>query len=303
MLNYQIENNMNFYDALFQSLDDDSDEDMDNECQITGLPLADNYVTMECQHKFNYSALYTEICRQKYVFKTYDVGSLSKMDRMRLRENNYDYYIRCPYCRHIQFTLLPYYEGLGCEKKYGINSLDPALPSKLFALPVEKSIYDSPDFTFMLYGVVFKKGHECSMEQCQSKFVTCIPNTALSYCKYHYKKGLKMYKDEEKQKVANQKKQEKEKILSERQKLFDEKNAARAAKGLPPLKHLPPLKVSNVVIDGLTIVPFVPELDTITCTAILKTGVKKGQPCGCKLVDASGRCKRHLEKAVPKTDV
>ena len=32
--------------------------------------------------------------------------------------------IRCPYCRHIQDELLPYYEDLGYPKEHGINFYD-----------------------------------------------------------------------------------------------------------------------------------------------------------------------------------
>ena len=85
MSKYTIEGNINFYDELYKSLDSSDDEikcddenkgddeikgdheitgnyEM-NECQITGLPLGDKSVTLECKHNFNYIPLYREICK------------------------------------------------------------------------------------------------------------------------------------------------------------------------------------------------------------------------------------------------
>ena len=42
-----------------------------------------------------------------------------------------DYFIKCPYCRSIQFTILPYHEELALEQKYGVNSLDKKLPNSV----------------------------------------------------------------------------------------------------------------------------------------------------------------------------
>ena len=66
-----IEGNINFYDELYKTLNEDSDDE-NNLCQITGLPLETNAITLECKHKFNYEPLYKEIYKQKYVFKTYE---------------------------------------------------------------------------------------------------------------------------------------------------------------------------------------------------------------------------------------
>ena len=128
MSKYIIEGNINFQEELYKLLDEDS-ENEDELCQITGLHLKDKHVTLECKHHFNYDALYNEICKQKFEFKTYDPNTLTKKDLQKCRDSKLDYFIKCPYCRNIQFTILPYYEELELKKIYGINSLDKTLPN------------------------------------------------------------------------------------------------------------------------------------------------------------------------------
>jgi len=314
MIKYNIEGNINFYDELFKSLDDDSDDE-DNEmiCQITGSALSNKFVTLECKHKFNYNALYTEICRQKYVFKTYDFNTMSKNDKQKVRDSKLDYFIRCPYCRNIQFTIMPYYEDLVIEKKYGINSLD------LDALGPPTSKYDEPydnNYTFIWYGVPFTKG-KCSKALCVHKYVSPIPDTKL-YCKVHYKSAVKAYHSYLKQKELDEKKKLKEDILLQRQTLFDAKNAERLAKGLAPLKRLPSIKTKVKPISENTVLPAEPigqyvdlDLDVDNnkselindvksdikngCKTILKYGANKGKMCGGKIVNDTGCCFRHCK--------
>jgi hypothetical protein len=53
MLKYRIEGNINFQDELYKLLDIESDDE-DKLCQITGMPLTDKHVILECNHHFNY---------------------------------------------------------------------------------------------------------------------------------------------------------------------------------------------------------------------------------------------------------
>lgn len=282
MPKYIIEGNINFYDELFKSLDDDTDNENDDLlCKITGLPFDDKHVKLECGHKFNYDSLYKEIYNQKYLFKTYDIYSLTRKDAIKFRSSGLDYFIKCPYCRNIQFTILPYYEELGLEKKYGINSLDTALREPITLNNSSGGpLFGSDEYTFTTYNVLFKKGTCCLDDSCKTllmgKYVSTIPNTELSYCKYHYKQGLKSQ------------------LLSEKNKLLEEKNKERALKGLAPLKRLVKKKNinENIVHTPLQVGEYIPE-EQIGCKAILKTGVNKGKLCGCKKLDTSGFCKRH----------
>jgi hypothetical protein len=299
MTKHKIEGNLNFYDELYKSLDD-SDDDETNMCQITGLPLIDKFVTLECNHCFNYEALYKEIVIQKYEFKTYDINTLSNKDQQKFRNSGFNYFIKCPYCRSIQFTILPYYEELGLEKKYGINSLDKTLPNCNVNKP--SPYHGSSEYTFNMYGVTFKKGVCCHTSVtghlCAGYYVAVIPNTTFSYCKFHYKNQLKINKLLEKKKILDEKNKAKQEILNEKKKLFDEKNIERVEKGLPPLKRLPVLKkkVENVVEQqNNPIQQYFPEEDN-GCKAMLKSGPNKGKQCGCKKIEINGLCKRHSSK-------
>lgn len=307
-----IEGNINFQEELYKLLDEDS-ENEDELCQITGLPLNDKSVILECKHHFNYDALYKEIYRQKYEFKTYDTLHLSKKDLQKFRESKLDYFIKCPYCRNIQFTVLPFYKELGLKEIYGINSLDKSLPNTLI-INIHQSLYynsyplyGDPNYTFNMYGVTFKFGDCCQSinsfgNKCTHKYVAQIPNTQLVYCKFHYRTGLRNYKISERNKLKELKSQiakEREEKMNERKKLLEEKNIEREAKGLPPLKrlHIIKKKTENVVTQqNHTIQQYVPDEAQIGCIAILKSGPNKGKKCGCKKVEANGLCKRHCPK-------
>jgi hypothetical protein len=315
MSKYIIEENINFYDELFKSLDEDTDDES-TLCQITGFPLETNSVTMECNHKFNYEPLYKEICQQKFKFCSYDMRILNKKDQIKIRDSKLDYFIKCPYCRNIQFTILPYYAELGLKPKYGINSLDPDLQPKNNT--VSNLIhYGDDDYTFYSYGKLFKKGQCCfetSTNICIHMYATQIENTDKSFCKYHYKTGIANLKYAERQKKIEEKikeKLEKQAILEARQKILDEKNVERLAKGLLPLKKLPIVKkkVENIVQDALKIGEYVPEGESeiiiqkiIGCKSILKSGSNKGSQCGCQKINADGLCSRHMSKE-PKNNL
>ena len=309
MLNYNVEGNINFYESLYKSLDDDSCDE-ENVCQITGIPLTDNAITLECKHKFNYEALYKEICNQRFVFKTYEVFKLSTKEQLIISASNKDYFIKCPYCRNIQFTILPYYEELGLDKKYGVNSLDPSLPEKIVYThrykPKPHTVYAQKK-SFTCYGVLFEPNKCCSHSdyindinvKCISTFCSTIPNTSLSYCKLHYRYGLGKHKMAETQKQ-----------MDEHKKLLDEKNVERIANGLKPLKRLPK---KNTVQSLIQISQYVSDdennnvetqnnnvetqnnnvANTVTCKSILKSGPNKGKQCSCLKIFKDGMCKRH----------
>lgn len=303
MSKYTIEGNIDFQTELYKLLDEDSDDE-DTLCQITGLQLTDKYITLECNHKFNYTALYKEICKQKFVFKTYNPNLLTKKDQLKIRNSKIDYFIKCPYCRNIQFTLLPYYEELGLEEIYGINSINEELVDEDQTDEDNQPITQHKfDHTFKMYGVNFKFGDCCEKinnfgDLCKSYYSTTIPDTQLSYCSYHYRQGLIKHKQSERKILYKKKmiiKKEKEDKLNEKKKLLEEINVERALKGLPQLKRLP---IKNKIEQNKinVIQPYVPEEDVIVCKAILKTGPNKGNVCGCKKIIDNGLCMRHCLK-------
>ena len=107
-MNYSIEGNIDFYGELLNTMcestiiskDNSKNESENNNlCLISKQPLEDNFVTLECNHKFNYLPLFYEVKRQK---SSTNVSNNLETTKLKLYE------IKCPYCRHIQPKILPY---------------------------------------------------------------------------------------------------------------------------------------------------------------------------------------------------
>ena len=214
MVKYVIEGGINFYEELYKSFDEeeaDTDAKLndENQCQITGLPLTDKFVTMECNHKFNYTALYKDIYNQKFVFRSYTYSSLSDVDKEKFNDAKTDYFIKCPYCRNIQFTMLPYYEDMvGIEKLYGINSLIKSENDKQF------SIFNvSHNHSYSVYGYTFKKGNCCKVLGivdgkdilCSSKMTAQVDEMNKSFCSSHIRVAVRGGKGSTKESIFENK--------------------------------------------------------------------------------------------------
>ena len=76
----------------------------DDVCLITKEKLNKVFITLKCNHTFNYEAIYNEIYKQKLV-KNYK--EVQKLDR-----NS----IKCPYCRTVHNRLLPHKPGFAKTK-------------------------------------------------------------------------------------------------------------------------------------------------------------------------------------------
>ena len=290
MPNYKIEGNIDFYASLYSSLDYDSDNDNQKSeenknqiCEISGQKLVANFVTLDCNHKFNYDALYTEICKQKFDFQSYTVDVLSKKDLQKIRDSKLDYYIKCPYCRHIQFTLLPYHEDLPFQKKYGVNTDDTDFK-------VIKASYASSclpaNYTFKIYGYQFSKGEcckkylniNCKEVPCYNAYSTPIvapDGSTKHFCPGHVRQEVKTFKFEIKKKAIEDKLIKKQKAAEEKalkkQKALDEKEKKKAE-----------VKEPNVIC--------------VPCMALIKTGPRKGEACNQKSNSENNLCKRHQPK-------
>jgi hypothetical protein len=276
MPNYKIEGDINFYDSLYNSLDYDSDKEDNSKkqiCEISGQELKDRFVTLECNHTFNYDALYTEICKQKFDFQTYTMDTLSKKDIQSIRDKKIEYFIKCPYCRNIQFTLLPYYDDLPFAKKYGVNTDDPD-----FKVTKTYSYNIPTNHTFTLYGYQFSKGTCCKTNlingknvPCWQKYTTPIiapDNTTKELCTIHVRPEVKEFKLQIKKKIIEEKMLAKEQAKALKAKTLEEKKNKKAEK----------LNEKKA---------------TLLCTAILKTGLRKGETCGQKSSGEHTLCKRH----------
>ena len=328
MAKYVIEGNIDFYDELYKSLGNNT-KDCNNEncndgkekvefCQISGLPLSDNNITLECKHKYNYDTLYKEICKQKYVFRTYNLESLSKPDFQRFIDAAVDYYIRCPYCRHVQFTMLPYYENSGCEKRYGINSLVKEHNDTNYLIKTNVN----SNYHYNAYGYTFLPGVCCKVVDvkdgqnvfCTTKFSALVPMMNKSFCLNHIRPEVKQYNNEKKLLEKTQKKEQKllEKEKEKEQKLLEKQkeNALKKEKKKSQIKE----KKNTIIKQNIQIGEFSTTTDNITnttCCSILKSGAKKGQQCGAK-GKYNGLCARHLptilqnktdEDKQPNTDI
>jgi hypothetical protein len=290
MPNYKIEGNIDFYGSLYSSLDYDSSDDQDIKdnksiCEISGEKLSANFVTLECKHTFNYDALYTEICKQKFDFQSYTTDVLSKTDIQKIRDKKLDYYIKCPYCRHIQFELLPFYDELPFQKKYGVNTVDPDFK-------VVKSSYIPStvpnNYTFHIYGYQFTKGECCKPNTClaSGKVIPCYNTYVTSivapdgssklFCPNHVRVEVKAYKLEVKKKAIEDKLLLKQKLLADKAL----KNTAKKEKTL--------ISATEKKVKSELCLP-------CSCTALLKTGLRKGEACGLN-ANINNLCKRHQPK-------
>ena len=92
--------------------------DKKDKCLICDEQLQNNYITLDCNHKFNFVELYNEVVEQK---------TKKILDNSRLKINE----LKCPYCRTITPELLPYLKYYNSKLIRGVNH--PAdLTMKLF---------------------------------------------------------------------------------------------------------------------------------------------------------------------------
>lgn len=289
MVKYNIEEGIDFYNELYKSLDTNNNHEDTNICLITNQILTDKYVTLECGHKFNYIPLYNDLKNHKKKFNFME-GCSGK-----LRTNE----IRCPYCRSKQTNVLPYYEELGVEKINGVNFYDENIKETYGGGVSYKCQYTGPECV------------SCSTYWGTGKIVI-YNNKDLSkpvtygddkyYCYTHKRKMIKEYKlkEKEKEKELNnqlkaQKKAEKEKAKEEaklvKQKM---KEQAKITKQNSKLNNNINLSTENVILESSIVInqEINQEVTQVGCIQILKTGLKKGQSCGCKIY-AENICKRH----------
>lgn len=298
-MKYKIEGNFNFYDELYKSLDeplnvtDNNDNDI---CLITKQPLSDNFITMECKHKFNYDPLYKEIYNQKCKLRLYNEIHLSSNMRDVYIKSGKDYFIICPYCRNIQFELLPYLDNDIYPKVYGINTND---RSYIRVTDKNANGYIYKGFFYNL-----SKVNKCIHDGCVSTVCAFNDDFQMFCCSTHMsseivkrKTQLKIQAQEKKLKIKEEKqkiKEEKAKIREENAKIKEENIKIKKDKQGIIKKE----KVVNSVIGANNqINEYIPPNENAivyTCYAILKSGLNKGQPCGSNIF-CEGLCKRHFK--------
>jgi hypothetical protein len=287
MTKYIIEGNIDFYSELYKSLDDDQDNnESTNLCLISDKPLIENFVQMECGHKFNYLPLFLDIKNHKQKFNGLEESS----SKLHADE------IRCPYCRNKQKGVLPYYEEIGIPKIHGVNYINANFINndvskyKPCQFLTENDAYDPSGNNPVEFGI-FNKDN-CKLVKCLHLGTQIIENQgpelginaygdAKHYCWFHKKIVVKKYKkaivDASKEEIKQAKLKAKEEKLAAKEKEKQEKLNKKNQKYTQVVDAVG----ENVVIGYIE-----------GCGVILKTGANKGNPCGCKIFENT-MCKRH----------
>lgn len=270
MTKYLIEGNINFYEELYNSIGKIEEPSNDTICcLITQQPLTENHVTLECGHKFNYQPLFYDILNHKKKFNS--------MERHHLRSTD----IRCPYCRNVQKKLLPYVEGF--PKVHGVNFYDESMykssfMNKCHSIKLQNNGYIVGECCFENPIL----GENATVIKCTNTMVKMLTNNKF-YCPLHKCVMIKKIMQENKLKLKEEKKKAKE---EEKMKKLEEKMKLKAEKNIQKMKsHVIDL-TENVVINNEI------SNEITGCSQLLKTGIKKGLPCNCKVFQ-DGVCKRH----------
>ena len=300
MNKYIIEGGLDFYEELYKSLDieekNEKTEEDNNLCLITNQLLRENFVQLNCGHKFNYGPIFLDLKNHKQKFNGIE-GSSGK-----LATNE----IRCPYCRTKQNGVLPYYEELGFPKINGVNDINPFTSSKPSLHSYKPCEFISLNTSFDPSGNNPTEFDNNNSGNC--KFIKCFHYVTQSlivngeekcYCWTHKKHVIKKMKYEAKQKVKEEVKKAKEeaklKAKDEAKKAKEEaKEKAKKEKeeANKKSKNKPIIETENVVIGENNIV--IDLTGNTGCIEILKSGQNKGKQCGCKII-LDDLCNRHFK--------
>lgn len=293
MPKYIIEGSLDFYNELYKSLDDPINEKIDknavNElCLITNAPLTENFVTLGCNHKFNYEAIYNDIYSHK---KNYN-----SMERLAVKQKQ----IRCPYCRTIHNELLPYIEGY--QKVHGVNHFDETQENVSQSYCSPYSDYVKGICCYVPFKINSPDDNSSPPPKCGNCYVKMFQVDGKHYCSSHYSLRIKEVYNANKLKEKMEKKQialiEKQKIkdekikakLEEKIKKQEEKMKKQSDKKLAKTNNI---KNENFIISSSQQSSLnTGEIDETKCIEILKSGKNKGKQCGCKIVSQSF-CGRH----------
>jgi hypothetical protein len=264
---YFVEENINFFAELKKSIGNASVGTPDNVCLITNNALTDHHITLPCNHTFNYVPLYHEVKVQKCVKNT------SETSKLLINE------IKCPYCRKIHNTVLPYCEKLcdKCPPLYGVNTVDIKFKINHCCNYVKYTYTDGTQIHCELTGDNLHYHEEDKQYYCYSHlYIVC-------------KKKQKETKHQEQ--IAKMKK-----IKEEQQVLKNVLKEAKAAAKLA-LKAKPGLiNLSGEIVDTINEtneVVLVSTDEVAGCSQTLKTGLFKGDPCN-KPIYKKNMCKRHF---------
>ena len=283
--NYIIEGDIDFYAELYSSLDNKDttnqlDETNNNVCLITDEPLETNSVTLTCNHKFNYVPLYKDLVNHKKKFNTMESSGALKHGE-----------IRCPYCRHKQQFVLPYYEELGLPKVSGVNEpykYEPPPPAPYYNNNIKKCEFVS-SFPFLQDVSAADNIVTLSCKKYGYKFPGFEEGDEYTD-KYYCCEHKRVINKKHKQNVSDKLKAAKEAVKEAEKKLKNEAKAdAMEQKKLLKANAKSNVNViENVYSDENAIV-------CVGCQQYLVSGPRKGLQCNLSLFQ-DNRCKRHYDK-------
>ena len=300
-MKYSIENNIDFYQELYDSLNDDKIPTLSSEevhlCLITNLPLSNNFVELKCGHKFNYEPLYKDVLNHKKKFNNMEPI------KSKLKYNQ----IRCPYCRNVQDELLPYYDELHYPKEHGVNFYDASKNNSFYGCvssnnqcQYESSNTDaSGNITLQKcvhYGYthyVLKSKYNNTNKYCYSHKVIVINEIRekIKQAKLKEKADLKIKKMEEKMKKMEDKNKLKDELkqlkLQEKQTKMSTKNK------LSNIDFMNDVTSENIILANNNVIHNSNDDKSKSCIQILKTGKHTGLPCAMKIYKDC-LCKRHF---------
>ena len=164
MTNYIIHGNIDFFTELMKNNDDNENEnnknnnaqkhntnnisDLKDLCLISNEPLDKTEIRLECNHKFNYKNLYSEvIINQKS--QSYNYFETDKITT---------HQIKCPYCRKIINNLLPMTLDIeGVQNKLYINQ------PKNFCMKIKCEFKCNDESSCDLFSYITPEGKFCKI--------------------------------------------------------------------------------------------------------------------------------------------
>jgi hypothetical protein len=304
-MKYKIEGNLNFFDELYKSLDateSNAKTDLDdNLCLITNQILTDNFVKLNCGHKFNYAPLYKDILNHKHKYNNME----SSQTALTINE------IRCPYCRTKQKGVLPFFEDLPFAKVLGVNYYNPN------DVIITSHNNNYPKCEFLAEIILFN----AETDELSTAPTACHHHGSIisgenygdtkCYCYYHKTRVVKKLKKaallkekaekvQEKSILKQKEKEEKQQLKKEQQQVKEvsakKPKAKRKSTNASSMEAITNSIDSENVILGNMVIGLTGELvlNENYCNKILQSGINKGKQCSEKKVN-NCLCRRHFK--------
>ena len=146
-------------------------------CLISYEKLEDNFITLKCNHSFNYLPLYNEVVYQK---------TKKILDNSKLKLNE----IKCPYCRTITNNLIPYY------KYYDVKNIKGVTYPEHYTMKLHQCEHVKNNVRCCKFGCITKDGIFCNNHiKIKKQDEVILENTSNHEFNFYKKMNLKQLKD------------------------------------------------------------------------------------------------------------